>query len=331
MRYSLGILSKLFAAICGGWVVNQIPEIEKLPLVIPNYFLWIFGLIIFILLLILEQMINENMFREQTKFIRQANYSIWTSLLLSTALFSLSINTNQPIQFDMAMQYAALFIFVLGILFTIMRINRFVKENPEETHDALEESFLKAKLITEHSSQSVIRGMQEISGTTIFQDLLQGSIERQENLSAKIADLKSRFMYRNQAVKFLNEIVKNKKTSQEVSKLFFDNKFNFEDIDNSVLRNKQEKFRVQINFALKMVAISVKFARPNAFRKMLYQTPVFDHLLLKEDEYVYAFQLTYSKVEEIAIAEGLPLGAIEQIKRRFQDLIRIFENVLVIV
>lgn len=330
MRYSLGIAFKFLIATCGGWFVNQIPEIGRLPLDIPGWVLLVFVFLVFVLLLFLEQIISENIFREQTKLVRQAIYSILVSFLFSAGLFALSINTPGPYEFVIAMQYSALFIFMLGLVFTGVSLKRFADDNPEETHDSLEESFLKAKSFAEISSQSVIRNIQELSGTRIFQDLLQGSTERQENLSIKISELKSRFLYRNQAVKFLDRIVKDKKVSFEVSSSVFSDNFG-SDVNETDSRSKQERFRAQINFALKIVSVSVKFARPNAFHKMLDQTPVLESLVLGKNEYVAAFQLAYSKIEEIAIIEGIPPGAIAQIKKRFQDLIRIFADVTAII
>lgn len=330
MRYSLGIAFKFLIATCGGWFVNQIPEIGKLPLDIPDWVLLVFVLLVFVLLLFLEQIISENIFREQTKLIRQAIYSILMSFLFSAGLFALSITTPGPDEFIIAMQYSALLVFMLGLVFTGMRLKKFANDNPEETHDALEESFLKAKSLAEISSQSAIRNIQELSGTRIFQDLLEGSIERQESLSIKISELKSRFLYRNLAVKFLDRIVKDKKVSSEVSRSIFVNNLGSY-VNEPDSRSNQERFRAQINFSLKMVAVSVKFARPNAFYKMLDQTPVLEHLVLGENEYVAAFQLAYSKIEEIAIVEGIPPGSIAQIKKRFHDLIRIFADVTAIV
>jgi hypothetical protein len=88
----------------------------------------------------------------------------------------------------------------------------------------------------------------------------------------------------------------------------------------------KEAFRLQINFALKILSISVKYGRANAIKKII-ESPPYKKLVVDKENYHAAFQIARLRVKEVATQSSLSLGAIKQIDERFEDLIQLFDPV----
>lgn len=312
------------AAISSSWLVNQLPLISLLPIDIPVWVVISVGFLIFVALTFIEKMAESNSFKEQVEPLKQAGISLTISLLLGAVIFALSINFSGPAQFVKAIQYSSLFIILLGCTFAAIKLSVYVKEDPEEMHDALEESFLNAQLLTLKMHQTVANSIAELTNSQILQEYCRRNLGRNEGVLNRLTYLKSRFRYRSEAMFFLDKLVKDKILSREVVQILFEDMKDLPD-DLSEVQQIRERFRMQINLALRTLCIAVKFGRPNSLHK-IFQTPIYHELLFDSKVYQSAFVLAGSRIELMAMQEGLSIEAIVQIRHRLNDLVEAFEN-----
>lgn len=319
MKDFLSVSCKILAAVSGGWVVNQLPEINLLPFKIPDYVVLIFAFLVFIVLTFIDHIASNNLFKDQVKPLRHAVSIVLASFLASGCIFILSTNLSMPENFRKACQYVSFFIFVLGLFSAIKKATYFAQENPEESKDAFEETFLQAKSVVIQTNQAIALPINQLLSSEILRAYLRKNLEQQQHLRDRIFELKNRFRYRREALDYLEKIVKQKNLSKEISQHIL----NSHEVDIVNYEDTREKIRLKINLALKILSIAVKYGRPNALEKAFGSSPILKELVVEKKVYYDAFQLAKSRVNEVAIQNSLSSGAINQIEDRFDDLIRL--------
>jgi len=324
MKDFLSTSSRVLASISGGWMVNQLPTTNLLPFDIPDWVILLFAFLAFVALTVLDQAVSSNQLKDQIKPLQRASSIILVSFLASACIFIFSTDSSTSEEFRKACQYMAILIFLLGIVLAIIKISSFAKKDPEESRDVLEESFLQAQSIIQITNHVIAEPIIRLLPSEFLRTYFRKNIDQQEYLRGRITELKKRFKYRKEALKYLESIIKQKNISREVSHNVLSRR-EFDISSPIEAERRREKLPAQINLMLLIISISVKYGRVNALEKVPGMPPLKDDLKADKGIYKSALQLAKQRIGETAMQNGLSAGAVIQIEQRFDDLIRLIE------
>jgi hypothetical protein len=325
MKDFLSISCRILGVVLGGWMVNQLPALSSVPFDVPDYVVLIFVLAMFIVLTFLDQIVTSNQFSDQVKPLKHAISIVLVSVLASSCIFIFSTNLSTPQIFRKFCQYVSFAVLLVGLLLATAKLRYYVRENPEESQDALEERFLKANFVMVQTSQAISLIVNQLLNSESLENYLRKNLEQQEYLRGRVFELKNRFSYREEALEYLEEMVRQKSVSRYVSAQIV-NRYAENNMHSTKLANMEEEFRMQINFILKLISISIRYGRSNSLKKGIGAPPLVNKIF---DESVYhsAFQIARARVKELAIQQNLSSGAVKQIDDRFDDLIQLYRPV----